>query len=200
MATELLATSGLSAVTVRDVAEAAGFSTAVVSHYFHNKRELLLLIYTTDLEKSDSNSERALSESGGDLRAYIEAVLPLDDARRKGWKVWLAYLASVVAEPDIASIHRASASHRVRRYEEILAGLRADGDLADDVDIPLTSRQLLATTMGLALQVMFEPESWPPERQLVLVDSQLRPLFRPERMPVSLGGEARGKAPAKAGR
>jgi len=43
IAARLIATSGLEGVTVRDVARIAGFSTAVVSHYFDNKRALLPL-------------------------------------------------------------------------------------------------------------------------------------------------------------
>jgi Uncharacterized protein conserved in bacteria len=45
IAADLLATGGVESATVRAVAAAAGFSTKAVTHYFPDKRALMLLTY-----------------------------------------------------------------------------------------------------------------------------------------------------------
>ena len=52
VASRLIAQAGLDAVTVRDVANAADCSTAIVSHYFHNKKELLFLTYRGSIDRA----------------------------------------------------------------------------------------------------------------------------------------------------
>ena len=97
VASKLIAEAGLEAVTVRDVAQAAGCSTAIVSHYFHNKRELLLFTYRYSIETSMARSDHALGPGADDLKAFIAALLPLDEERRMDWKIWIAFWAKAAA-------------------------------------------------------------------------------------------------------
>jgi AcrR family transcriptional regulator len=97
-AIRLIAKAGLEGVTVRDIAEAVGCSTAVVSHYFHNKRELLLLTYRATIDRS---SERWEAASRGEIRAYLAELMPLDEERLDEWKVWLAFWAKAAQDEEI---------------------------------------------------------------------------------------------------
>src|SRR5438105_3836310 len=87
VASRLIAAAGLEAVTVRDVAEAADCSTAIVSHYFRNKRELLLLTYYSSLDVAQERCFRVLAADGEDLRAYVAELMPLDEVRLIEWKI-----------------------------------------------------------------------------------------------------------------
>src|SRR4051794_41751968 len=102
VASRLIAEAGLDAVTVRDVANAAGCSTAIVSHYFHNKKELLFLTYEASIQRATGRSERALGADPGDLRAYLAEIMPLDEERLIEWKIWVAFWARAVSDPEIA--------------------------------------------------------------------------------------------------
>ena len=51
VAARLIARGGLGATTMRDVAAEAGFTTGSVTHYFADKRELLLLTLNASLER-----------------------------------------------------------------------------------------------------------------------------------------------------
>ena len=67
VASQLIARAGLEAVTIRDVAQAAGCSTAIVSHYFHNKRELLLFTYRYSIESATARADHAMGPGADDL-------------------------------------------------------------------------------------------------------------------------------------
>jgi AcrR family transcriptional regulator len=184
-ASEILVRSGLEAVTVRDVARAAGYSTSIVSHYFSSKRELLYLTFAANIERADAAGDAAL-EAGGDLKTYLSAVMPLDEPRYNGWRIWMAYIALVVAEPEIAKLQHDSANYQIARITGILDDLAQRGDIVRGLDHGVVARRLLAMVMGLALEVLFDRDRWPPERQHQLVDSELRPLYAPGRLPPTI--------------
>jgi len=186
VASRLIARAGLDAVTVRDVANAADCSTAIVSHYFHNKKELLFLTYQASIDRATQRCEAALGPDGSDLRAYLAEIMPLDEERLIEWKIWVAFWAKAVAEPDIAAAQRDCVRRTRGNILKVLKRLEAKDALIPDLILADEARRLLVLMMGMAVQVMFDPEEWPNARQHALVDGELRKLHRPDRAPASL--------------
>src|SRR5436190_17447299 len=98
VASRLIAEAGLDAVTVRDVASAADCSTAIVSHYFHNKKELLFLTYRASIDRATERANLAVGADGTDLRGLLAQIMPLDDERLIEWKIWIAFWAKAVSD------------------------------------------------------------------------------------------------------
>jgi TetR/AcrR family transcriptional repressor of bet genes len=174
----LLARYGLAAVTVRDVARAAGVSTAIVSHYFKDKDELLLLTFRRNVELAAAGADDAFAATGN-LKAFIEPAMPLDAARVDRWRIWLAYLAQLASHPEIAAIQRESAADRIARLEAILRDFDARGRLRPGLEPRRTAERLLAVIMGLAIEVLFDLDAWPAARQHELVDAELASILLP---------------------
>ncbi len=66
IAADLVAADGLAAATRRRIAEAAGCSTTVVSHYFTDKRDLVTATYREVGDRvAARSSEDVLVEGGG---------------------------------------------------------------------------------------------------------------------------------------
>jgi len=183
---KLIARAGLDAVTVRDVAEAAGCSTAIVSHYFHNKRELLYVTYRASVDQATERCDEAFAASGGDLKAYVAELMPLDEERLMEWKIWLAFWAKAVSDEEIAADQRECVLRARDNILKILDGLDARGQLVEGADRAHVARQVLTTITGMAVQVMFDPADWPVERQHDMIDRILRPAYRPGCVPVSM--------------
>jgi AcrR family transcriptional regulator len=198
VASRLIAEAGLEAVTVRDVAEAARCSTAIVSHYFHNKRELLFLTYNSSIEVATVRCDAALQAADGDLKAYIAELMPLDEERLIEWKIWLAFWARAVADPQIAEIQKACILRTRGNLLAVLNKLEAKGVLNSGLDLADEARRLLTSLIGMAVQVMFDPTDWPAERQHRLLNGQLMRLYRPGKAPPSISGDAPRFEPAAA--
>src|SRR4051794_41799955 len=96
VAADLIARRGLD-VSVRDVAAAGGYSTTVVTHYFASKRELPLHAYRS----AGAATERRLSRVQDDLLAVCEAILPLDEPRRRTWQTWFAFWGAAIADEEL---------------------------------------------------------------------------------------------------
>jgi len=197
VASRLIAEAGLDAVTVRDVAEAAECSTAIVSHYFHNKRELLFLTYNSSIDRATERCEAALIAADGDLKAYVAELMPLDEERVIEWKIWVAFWARAVADPEIAEIQRSCILRTRGNILRIMRELDAKGAFASGVDLADEARRILTLLLGMAVQVLFDPADWPAVRQHALIDGELAKLYRSGRLPASIARTQAEPAVAK---
>ena len=147
---------------MRDVAAAGGYSTTVVTHYFKGKRDLLLHAYRS----AGVATERRLRLVTGEHRllAICEAILPLDEPRRRTWQTWFAFWGAAVADKELADLQR----RRLLWFRELLAR-ELDGDEA-------AARELLVLVRGIAAEAVFDPDDWPPARQTQLVSDTIERL------------------------
>ena len=171
---ELIAESGVDAVTIRAIAERLRFSTAIVQHYFSNKRQLLLFTLRMEGSLGQHRVETAVAHDPADLVGLLAAMLPLDAVRIRAWKTWLVYWSSATLDPDIAieqrrlfDAVRAMIAHSLRIHD-------SNPDLRRDIDTELVARRLLALTHGIGMEAVCHPDDWPSPRQLAALSVEIR--------------------------
>lgn len=176
VAADLAADEGLEAMTVRRVAEAAGFSTTVVSHYFTDRRDLMVTTYRAAAARSSDRFDAALAGSDRPLRSCLEALLPLDEDRRRDWRIWFAFWALATADRQLG----AEQLDRVRsarvRITRVLERERDSGRIRSELDLRDVAYRLLVLVHGLGTQAVFDPEYWTPARQRAVVVEHLTTL------------------------
>jgi TetR/AcrR family transcriptional repressor of bet genes len=157
LAGRLVAQEGVAALTFRRVAEAAGSSTAIVSTYFTDKRDLLLSTFRAAASRTTVRFEAAIN-AGGSLQDCLEAWLPLDADRLTDWRVILAFWGVAVTDPELAAVQDGHVSRARARVEKLLRAERGDGaDSRPPPDLERLAQQILALMLGIALQAVFEP-------------------------------------------
>jgi AcrR family transcriptional regulator len=166
-AAELVGTRGLEALTFRNVAEAAGSSTTVLTHYFADKRDLLQFTFEVVAERSGARFDKA-QRHGGSLRECLEALLPLDPERQTEWRLLTCYWGMAVSDPNLAQAqarHVRSAQHRIesllRQHYWPVAG----------ADPEVVARRLVTLVHGLGAHSALDPDHWSPaDQRRVLAD------------------------------
>lgn len=176
VAARLIAQVGVERVTVRELAKAAGYSTAIVSHYFADKRQLLLFTYQAAAQAAQARVDAVLKQAPDDLIGSIEALLPLDEERHRDWQVWLSFWGMAIGDPQFAAEQRSRVLNTRKRIEKVLKAMAASGKLARDTDFDLIARELLTMVNGLAVQAGFDPADWPAERQRKVLRQFVAPL------------------------
>ena len=171
---------GIDKASLRAIAREAGFTTGVITHYFADKEELLAFavasIFDWIRERTDGLAEA--EDPIAALRDLYEAALPVDDARRLQWSVWLAFLSRARHTPAYAKAILSWHSEFRGRLEELMARGRATGVIRRDVPAAVLADQFNAALDGLALMAPFERDRFPPEylRELMeLAIDNLRP-------------------------
>ena len=153
LAAGLVAREGVAALTFRRVAEAAGSSTAIVSTYFTDKRDLLLSTFRAAASRTTVRFEAAIN-AGGSLQDCLEAWLPLDADRLTDWRVILAFWGVAVTDPELAAVQDGHVGRARVRVEKLLRAGRGH-DLPSEPE--QLAQQILALMLGIALQAVFEP-------------------------------------------
>ncbi|MBI1181126.1 MAG: TetR family transcriptional regulator [Alphaproteobacteria bacterium] len=171
IAAKLIAQVGVERVTVRELARAAGYSTAIVSHYFADKRQLLLFTYQAAAQSAQERVDAVLGRSPDDLEGCLTALLPLDEERRREWQVWFAFWGMAIGDAEFAAEQRRRMAGSRRMLVRVLRAMSASGKLPPngDFDPDLAARQFLTLINGLAVQVGFDPDDWPAERQMLML-------------------------------
>jgi AcrR family transcriptional regulator len=172
----LASREGLEAVTVRGVAEEAGWSTGAVVHYFADKEDLLLSAFQTVADRVSRRLETLEARTTEPLelaRAWLVEGLPLDGDRRAEVRVWFALLGLALTRPALARAQRLTYRAWRGRVAELLRDAQHARAVRADVDCPAAATALVALVDGLAIQATFEPRAVSGARAVELVDAHL---------------------------
>lgn len=169
-AARVIARAGIGGASMRQVAAEAGWTTGTLVHYFRNKRELLRFTLETSLEQRRAERPHRQSlEPDQALRATLVGALPLDDRARLHWMVTIAFCAQAATDPELARIQRDA----YRDFRAQVADHVAAAGRAADAGSVAEAERLIAVVDGIAIQALFDPDSWPPEHQLAALDTAL---------------------------
>jgi AcrR family transcriptional regulator len=176
VAADLVATHGRRALTVRNVADAAGFSTTVVSHYFDDLADLLHETYRIAADRARRRVEAVLVDDPADLVGLIEAVLPLDAVRTADWRIWLSFWSEALSSPRFADEQRERTRSTTERIATCLRHLDETGRLDEGIDVERVADRLSALIPGIATEAVFDPQKWTPDRQRAVLAAEVAAL------------------------
>lgn len=174
---DIISREGMDAVTIRQVAAAAGYSTTIVTHYFASKRELLLHTYQAAAASAQRRVDAVMELDPLDLQGYIEALLPLDEASLREWRVYFAFWQLAAIDPDFAEEQRRGEMHAREGIVRILEARHGAGRGLSPGDVEVAGRRLLTLLLGIAVQAMFDPTNWSAERQKRFLGDELRAIL-----------------------
>jgi AcrR family transcriptional regulator len=162
IAAKIIARKGVEGITFRNVAREAGCSMRIVSHYFRNKRDLLLQTFREFSARSLQEGEEAIS-SGMDLQPALERLLPLDRERRLNWQVWLAFWGTIASDPEFIAEQRLRSRQIAALIERML--VRSSATAPADMDCTFESERIVTLIVGIATQSLFDPRKWVADKQ-----------------------------------
>ena len=176
-AIRVIGDGGLENARLRDVARAAGVTTGAVTHYFDGKDEVLLAALD-EMVRRILEQEIALPGTMRRGEAVFElayAILPLDEASRNDWRVWMAFWGRAVADERMRARHR---DYYVRMIGQLAEGLTGVGGLSPERANQLADA-VVAAIDGVGARATLEPEHWPAARQRQTLATLLNPLLSP---------------------
>ncbi len=177
----LIATRGLEAASLRNVAAEAGVSMGTVQHYFTTKQEMLEFAQRYNYQRatmripeliaqvSEPRTTRAL------LRALLTDLLGLDGESREGARLGAAMLAYAVIDPQAAAIARTGYDGLTRFLATQLQTAQDNGELPKQLDTRRAARHLCAMVGGLTAPTLVG--AYTRDQALAVLDDHLATLF-----------------------
>ncbi len=148
---------GLSATTVRDVAEEMGTSSGLIHHYFTSMDQLLAEVFSqvaeTDLSATRERMDLATSQTGR-LAAYFAAWA--DPANDGTFQFWLDAWSEAGRNETVRMRSRALNIEWQKTLSEVIRSGIATGEF-NEVDADAVSWKALSLLDGLSLQVVAHP-------------------------------------------
>jgi AcrR family transcriptional regulator len=148
----VICSRGPEAVTIRDVATEAGWSSGALRHYLPTRDALLLFAFEQAAERA---AARIRAAGDAPLAELLEQTLPLDEERRQEAVIWFAFVGIAPSHPELAASLDLV-------YDQILDWLASK---LDGRDRRSRASALFAAVDGIAVQTLAMPGRMTPARQ-----------------------------------
>ena len=172
----VISRDGIASATTRAIAEEAGCSNGVLSHYFADKTALLHAALEIGYRRTEQKVNQALRRARG-LRAIREVLLltvPITREALFGNQVELAFLGHAVGDRDLAREHQVIYERFRSIVRDLLRDARRAGEIAADADVGTIADALVALIDGLGMEACLFPNAFPARRQRAVVDLFLK--------------------------
>jgi AcrR family transcriptional regulator len=172
---------GLKGATIRAIAAEAGASTAVVTHYFRNKDEVLRLALDLSHARIGARRQRKLEGLSGlaALETALLHMLPLDAERQLELHIEVNFWVRAISDEDSRRQHLVSHDRSVNLLTRLVAEAAEAGDIDPALNAKRVAEGLLAFIDGLGVDALMHPNRVPPARQRTLLRDQLARLAPP---------------------
>ncbi|TDD34110.1 TetR/AcrR family transcriptional regulator [Saccharopolyspora elongata] len=161
-ALDIIAKDGIKALTLRAVAEAAGWSTGVVNHYFSSHHDLLVGALRGAAETQGRMFKQLRHDASltplERLGQLIESVLPLDDRRIAMTRIFLVFYAEAAANPAAREEIVDYLANWRRVVRRVVAECQEAGQVPADADTTKLAAELVALSDGLAMHAMLDEQ------------------------------------------
>lgn len=155
---DIVSEAGISAATIREVADRSGWSTGVIGHYFTNRQDLLLGGLRRAAEILAEHNTRVINTLEGiaALEQILEGSIPLDKRRLALCRIFFFFYAEGMTEEDLRQElesyllgWRKSATRAIRQAQ-------AHGDLPADLDPKRVAADLVGLADGLSIHSLLD--------------------------------------------
>ncbi|MEV0259594.1 TetR/AcrR family transcriptional regulator [Streptomyces sp. NPDC050732] len=183
----IAAERGLDAASMREIAAEAGVSLRVVQYHFDSKHHLLVFALRLLHEDNERGARSRMPADPSDprtlLRAVLDEFLPLDAQRADALRVFAAYYARSLTDPELAAVFL----HDEQPLEKLVADLITAGAAAGTTAVGLDPRHeadlLVSGATGLGMDVVHGRRSLTEVRGVL--DYHVGRLFRQTGVPDS---------------
>jgi len=171
IAATIIAEEGWRAATIQRIGQALGCSTKVVTHYFPDKKGLMLMAFKLLAEDTQARFEAACATPDRTTLQCIASLLPLDERGERLWRVSLAYWEFVSEHGRDFSEEIYEIETAQRLVEELFRDDGVEGDL------PRLARLAINCVHGIGIQAIINPTFWTKEQQIADLSDQISALL-----------------------
>ncbi|MDT0318979.1 TetR/AcrR family transcriptional regulator [Streptomyces millisiae] len=174
----VLAAHGFGGLTLRAVAAELGATTGLLTHYFPAKRDLVAHALDLLAERTAARPRRPATPGLAAVRAALLDILPLTADAIASNRIWVSSWDTALADPALSDDYARKYARGRARLTDLIAAAQDLGELPPG-DPARLAAGAQSFTLGLVVQALFDPATFPPPRQVELLDDYLASLTPP---------------------
>lgn len=161
----VIARDGINGVSFKGIADEAGSSTAIVSHYFANMRELLHHTYRTLLSRSQLRQREVVERDGSTVLDLAEVLLPLGEESISAWRISIEFFSEAMTDQAIKVEWEKNLLIATAQFQTLFERMKARGEFPASVDGNEAAQEMLALIRGIGTEVAVCTSRWDSEAQ-----------------------------------
>lgn len=168
----VISRDGIAGATTRAIAQEAGCSNGVLSHYFADKTALLHAALQIGYRRTEERVNEWLRRASGlaALREVLLLTVPVTREALLGNQVELAFLGQAVGDRELARQHHAIYQRFRSILRRLLLEARRAGEVAAAADLDTIADALVALIDGLGMEACLFPNAFSVARQRAVID------------------------------
>ncbi|MGX5726141.1 TetR/AcrR family transcriptional regulator [Metapseudomonas otitidis] len=173
---KVVASGGLSALTIRSIASELGYTTGIVMHHFLTKEEILeemIARLYQGLRETYLGSRNLNADPRKQMERMLLSCLPLTPSTAFGWRLSVILQGEALRSPTISQLHQKYYKQFGQDLNEGLLILQAANLLSEDADLGLIAARLTALIDGIGTNHALRPRSMPAKLQRQILLSEL---------------------------
>ncbi len=158
-AARLISREGMEGLTTRALAKELGCSIGVLSHYFHNKEEIVIAAFRWADQRIDQRMQSVLAEELS-LDAFIPVIragLPLDEESDLEWRVRTNLHTFAMTHKTSLKAERDKFVDFSNIMGEMIARLQQQGHVRDDIPAADLTSAMFDLVVGIARNLLMLP-------------------------------------------
>lgn len=173
--------SGVDALSVRRVADAAGCSLGTVQYYFPTKQSMLEYAFHLSLEQTLQRILGIIQEHRAQpmlaFRLSLESLLPLTPESAAEGEIWFGFMGLALSEERLRRMARLGHSRVVEELVDLARAAQRNRDIGERYSPEAVVTEMLALVDGLGfLELYHGPGRLTPRRMTQIVDNRLESL------------------------
>jgi AcrR family transcriptional regulator len=166
VACQVIAERGFEQATVARIAEAAGYTTGMVAHYFDSKQDIILAALRLILHRMERRLTRSAPDGGRELLDVLSVALPIDNQRRAECAFWVAFWGQVSTDAKLKRLNTSVHRDYLRLYERSVLDYWPEARRWAPEVRRRALQSITAFINGVTASAVSSPADWPPEEQM----------------------------------
>jgi AcrR family transcriptional regulator len=191
VACQVVAEHGFEQTTVARIAEAAGYTTGMVAHYYESKQDIILAALRLILTRIEERLNRQHERGERNLLGVLSEALPIDAARFTECAFWMAFWGQVSADKKLRRLNAWVHREYMRLFARCFAEHWPESAQWPKPVRDQALRSVVTFVNGVTASAVTSPGDWPPATQVQQLQLQLallRQWTEAQRLPTAAAG------------
>ncbi|MER9677006.1 TetR/AcrR family transcriptional regulator [Mesorhizobium sp. M0208] len=115
-----IAAKGISAVTMIDIANAAGVTTGMITHYFEGKADIIAAALRIPFLNIESKIARLLKKGERDLATLLDVSIPASKLHADDSAIWVNFWGVIAADAEYRKLNRTLHLEGRKIYDHVI--------------------------------------------------------------------------------
>ncbi|MFT5113164.1 MAG: TetR/AcrR family bet gene transcriptional repressor [Parasphingorhabdus sp.] len=164
---------GIDKTTMVDIANQAGVTTGMITHYYKSKNEILAAALRLIFHRTEQRLDTRHLPGEDPLFSILKETLPLDAERHAESAVWVSFWGAVSNDEELARVNLALHQDAEELYARVIRTAWPESANWQPAIFLQTCHMVLSFLNGLTASAVTSPQSWPGDRLLQSLQLQL---------------------------